>query len=599
MKGYNRQYKQGAYSAERLEDTDTAYARVHPVDDARVEEIREQMLQRRSALERDGDDYCIGSSALDDIDYLLSLLPQFSSSERRCGECGHSGSLKNGICQEIVRLEPVTNAQLDAMHQEFRNEAGVIRCSCKCVFPATNAPDYERGYVEGYKVGAQLATRAILADVSRAEVVEAITDMQEGQYSHQQWLKHLSNPERDDCKGCDDHAAHIGDVEHHRQWIEKYNRVIRLLAQVPLSEIATTRAGEGEHRPPEHDWQWYDRNLRATGYTDLANRMLAEFNPQRFASVPAATPVINDLINANQPLAPEIQRALNEDFGELYTATPVEAEQETVKLTPWTSADGRVWERYANVTCVECPDCCFRFDAAHQDGDTLGYSCPNCNGNPPSIVTSGEAAREAAREIAQWLGLTGYVDGEAINEVAAIISKHCAAEAGEVWRPSGLNAPQRLGHQEDDSMTKNYDGFRAGMLRATEMARDEFKRAPDAAKGENCVWMGGYESACDHLSVVFAQAAVIDCVRAAGAQPDWQYHISLLLPDAVEDQVLLKLYQIVEHELREARANTINKYIEKLSSLPALPFDATLYIRRDDAVAAVESLTENRLQESC
>lgn len=30
---------------------------------------------------------------------------------------------------------------------------------------------------------------------------------------------------------------------------------------------------------PEHDWQWYDRNLRATGYTDLANRMLAEFKP--------------------------------------------------------------------------------------------------------------------------------------------------------------------------------------------------------------------------------------------------------------------------------------------------------------------------------
>jgi ferredoxin len=99
-------------------------------------------------------------------------------------------------------------------------------------------------------------------------------------------------------------------------------------------------------------------------------------------------------------------------------------------------------------------------------------------------------------------------------------------------------------------MTNSYDGFRAGMLRAAEMARQEFKRAPEAAKGNDCVWMGGYESACDHLSVVIAQAAVIDSVRAAGAQPDWQYHIALLLPDgAVDDQALLKIYQVVEHEL--------------------------------------------------
>ena len=89
-------------------------------------------------------------------------------------------------------------------------------------------------------------------------------------------------------------------------------------------------------------------------------------------------------------------------------------------------------------------------------------------------------------------------------------------------------------------MTKDYDGFRAGMLRAAEMARNEFKRAPEAAKGDDCVWMGGYESACDHLSVAIAQAAVIDSVRIAGAQPDWQYHIALLLPDeGIEDKALL------------------------------------------------------------
>lgn len=80
----------------RLNNDDIPYARLHS-DDARVEEIRQQMLQRRAALGRDGEDYCIGPSALDDIDYLLSLLPQLSSSENAeqfthsedyCRQCG-------------------------------------------------------------------------------------------------------------------------------------------------------------------------------------------------------------------------------------------------------------------------------------------------------------------------------------------------------------------------------------------------------------------------------------------------------------------------------------------------------------------------------
>lgn len=107
-------------------------------------------------------------------------------------------------------------------------------------------------------------------------------------------------------------------------------------------------------------------------------------------------------------------------------------------------------------------------------------------------------------------------------------------------------------------MPDNYDGFRAGMLRAAEMARSEFKRAPEAAKGHDCVYMSGYEDACDHLSIVIAQAAVIDSVRIVGAQPVWQYHISLLLPEGIEDAVLLKIYQVVEHELRKGSVASLN-----------------------------------------
>ena len=129
-------------------------------------------------------------------------------------------------------------------------------------------------------------------------------------------------------------------------------------------------------------------------------------------------------------------------------------------------------------------------------------------------------------------------------------------------------------------MTKDYDGFRAGMLRAAEMARNEFKQAPEAAKGHDCVYMSGYEDACDHLSAVITQAAVIDSVRPAGAQPDWRYHISLLLPEGIEDAALLKVFQVVEHELRLARApsDTEQRLREALEPLIAAASGATHFM---------------------
>lgn len=130
------------------------------------------------------------------------------------------------------------------------------------------------------------------------------------------------------------------------------------------------------------------------------------------------------------------------------------------------------------------------------------------------------------------------------------------------------SAPKDYGRKEDNSMSKDYDDFRAGMLRAAEIARNEFKRAPEAAKGHDCVYMSGYEDACDHLSVAIAQAAVIDSVRIAGAQPDWQYHVSLLLPDgSVDDAALLKIYQVAEHELRHAATRMREACVKVVRSL--------------------------------
>lgn len=138
-----------------------------------------------------------------------------------------------------------------------------------------------------------------------------------------------------------------------------------------------------------------------------------------------------------------------------------------------------------------------------------------------------------------------------INSERAKLNAAPAALRDDADRLSASAGSERLGSQEDKPV-KNYDDFRAGMLRAAEMARNEFKRAPEAAKGHDCVYMGGYEDACDHLSVAIAQAAVIDSVRIAGPQPDWQYHISLLFSDGIEDTTLLKIFQVVEHELRAA-----------------------------------------------
>lgn len=73
---------------------DIEYARVHPSDDARVENIRRQQTLRRADLERFGKNYLVGTITLDDIDYLLSLLPQLSSSEPRLKDGGAGGPVR-------------------------------------------------------------------------------------------------------------------------------------------------------------------------------------------------------------------------------------------------------------------------------------------------------------------------------------------------------------------------------------------------------------------------------------------------------------------------------------------------------------------------
>jgi hypothetical protein len=58
---------------------DIPYARVHQADDVRVAEIRKRN-DKRKKFRNAGDALLVATT--DDVDYLLSLLPQLSSSEK-------------------------------------------------------------------------------------------------------------------------------------------------------------------------------------------------------------------------------------------------------------------------------------------------------------------------------------------------------------------------------------------------------------------------------------------------------------------------------------------------------------------------------------
>lgn len=92
------------------------------------------------------------------------------------------------------------------------------------------------------------------------QVVHAITDIQEARESHVQWAAHLRDTNREDCKGCDDHAAHIGDAAYHDEWIAKYDNAIYVLAHAPFTDAAATTSPEipvgGEAQHHKHCSIW-------------------------------------------------------------------------------------------------------------------------------------------------------------------------------------------------------------------------------------------------------------------------------------------------------------------------------------------------------
>jgi hypothetical protein len=120
----------GSYYTGKPSIASIPYARVRSVDDGRVEEIdhlrRRQDLRKRLFASGASFDIAV---ALGDLDTALSLLLQLSSSEHRCGECGHVDAIDpHGRCMSVY----------------YDAGGSLVYCGCKCVFPASTKETVEQ-----------------------------------------------------------------------------------------------------------------------------------------------------------------------------------------------------------------------------------------------------------------------------------------------------------------------------------------------------------------------------------------------------------------------------------------------------------------------
>lgn len=94
------------------------------------------------------------SSPLQDVDRCV-----------KCPECGHGYEYshlyadKPNPCSKIIEVKEVNEAQLAALHQEFRDDAGMVRCGHKCVFPSPSVSEAEDK--NSSEVGKDLATQPV------------------------------------------------------------------------------------------------------------------------------------------------------------------------------------------------------------------------------------------------------------------------------------------------------------------------------------------------------------------------------------------------------------------------------------------------------
>jgi hypothetical protein len=97
--------------------------------------------------------------------------------------------------------------------------------------------------------------------------------------------------------------------------------------------------------------------------------------------------------------------------------------------------------------------------------------------------------------------------------------------------------------------------YRAGMLHAAEICRNEFSRSWEVSKNHDGSYMSGYEDACDHLSIAIEQASVISCARAAATAPA---ALEALLTEGAAEEIATAIVD-KEFALSEERLSTLKR----------------------------------------
>jgi hypothetical protein len=122
-----------SFSKEPVEGS-VPYARVHPVDNARdvitFTALIEVLKRLRSKNRNPDREWYEGwNAAIDCLIHDAESRTAVSSSERRCGECGHADAIDpHGRCMSVY----------------YDAGGSLVYCGCKCVFPASTKETVEQ-----------------------------------------------------------------------------------------------------------------------------------------------------------------------------------------------------------------------------------------------------------------------------------------------------------------------------------------------------------------------------------------------------------------------------------------------------------------------
>lgn len=79
-------------------------------------------------------------------------------------------------------------------------------------------------------------------ELAREQIVQAITDIQEARLSHLHWAEHFeAHPEAEKQY---ESTGEWDNAKVHREWVEKYDNVLAILARFPQSSMAESLTPE-------------------------------------------------------------------------------------------------------------------------------------------------------------------------------------------------------------------------------------------------------------------------------------------------------------------------------------------------------------------